>query len=318
MRLAIVILLIILLMLAVAWRSMLAMPGRSWSGPLPPLTESQRALAQELHRDVLALCANGPRIVPETLALAAAYIERELIAAGYAPSRQHTSEGDNIEVELRGDSKEIVIIGAHYDSFDDAPGADDNASGVAGCLAMARRLAHAHPKHTLRFVFFAAEEPPNFKNESMGSYAYAKRCHERGETIAAMLSIESIGYYDTRPGSQQYPAFLAPFFSTTGDFIGFAGNSGSRALVRRCVGACRKRAKFPSEGAAVPELVEEIGWSDQWSFWQFGWPALMVTDTAPFRNPHYHTAGDTPETIDYERTARVVDGLIGVVTTLAG
>jgi Zn-dependent M28 family amino/carboxypeptidase len=315
-KIALAVVLIVVAIMALAWRSMLAMPGRSWRGPLPPLTESQRVLAAGLRHDVVALTANGSRSVPETLAPAAAYIERELLAAGYKPARQQTSEGDNIEAELRGDSNEIVIVGAHYDTVDEAPGADDNASGVAGCLALARRLARTHPHRTLRFLFFAAEEPPNFKSASMGSYAYAKRCHERGETIAAMLSIESIGYYDARPRSQLYPPFFAPFFPSTGDFIAFAGNSGSRALVRRCVDAFRAQTRFPSEGAAVPELVEEIGWSDQWSFWQFGWPALMVTDTAPFRNPHYHTTGDTPETLDYERTARVVEGLMTVTNML--
>ena len=318
MKIAIIVGLIILVIVTIAWRSMLAMPGSSWKGALPPLTVAQRALSEELRRDVAALCTGEPRSVPETLAPAANYIEHELIAAGYAPSRQHTSEGDNIEVEVRGTSKEIVVIGAHYDTVDPSPGADDNSSGVAGVLAMARRCAHAHPQRTLRFVFFVAEEPPNFKTESMGSYQYAKRCHDRGETIAAMLSIESIGYYDTRPKSQVYPAFLAPFFPSTGDFIAFAGNSGSRKLVRTCIGAFRKHAKFPSEGAAVPEVIEEVGWSDQWAFWQFGWPALMVTDTAPFRNPHYHQLSDTPETVDYERTARVVEGLIGVVNELTG
>ena len=316
MKIAAVVALIVLLLMVVAVRSMVSMPGRSWSGPLPALTDAQRAIAAELRRDVATLSA-APRSVPQTLAPAADYIERELIAAGYTPSRQHTPEGDNIEVELPGASKEIVIVGAHYDSFGDAPGADDNASGVAGCLAMARRLAKSHSHRTLRFVFFAAEEPPNFKTASMGSYVYAKRCHERGETIAAMLSIESIGYYDARPKSQLYPAALAPLYPSSGDFIGFAGNSGSRKLVRECVRTFREQAKFPSEGAAVPELVEGIGWSDQWSFWHFGWPALMVTDTAPFRNPHYHTAGDRPETLDYERTARVVEGLTALISALA-
>ena len=317
MKIVVAVAVILLLIVTVAWRSMMAMPGRSWRGTLPPLTAEQRALAAELRRDVVAIASGEPRSVPDTLAPAASYIERELIAAGYKPLRQQTSEGDNIEAELRGDSNELVIIGAHYDSVDEGPGADDNASGAAGCLAIARRLAHAHPRRTVRFVFFVAEEPPNFKTPSMGSLVYAKRCHERGETIAAMLSIESIGYYDARPDSQGYPAFLAPFFPSTGDFIAFAGNSRSRALVRECVGTFRKHARFPSEGAAVPELVEEIGWSDQWSFWQFRWPALMVTDTAPFRNPHYHRASDLPDTLDYERTARVVEGLVAVTAALA-
>ncbi len=318
MKIALALALLIVLAAAAAWRIVLSMPGSSWRGALPRAAEDQRALADELRRDVAAITAHGPRTVPESLAPAAEYLERALIAAGYAPQRQQTSEGDNIEAEVRGASKELVIIGAHYDTVDEAPGADDNASGVAGTLAIARRLAREQPKYTMRFVFFAAEEPPNFKNRTtMGSYQYAKRCRERGEAVRAMLSIESIGYYDTRPESQRYPPALRPFFPSTGDFIAFAGNMRSRALVRRSIAAFRRHAQFPSEGAAVPELVPEIGWSDQWSFWQFGWPALMVTDTAPFRNPNYHTPGDTPETLDYDRMSRVVQGLVRVAGELA-
>ncbi len=204
-----------LVLAAVAWRTMLSMPGSAWRGALPSQSAEQRALAEELRRDVTAITANGPRTVPQSLAPAADYIERELRAAGYAPQRQHTSEGDNIDVEVKGSSNELVIIGAHYDSVDEAPGADDNASGVAGTLAMARRLVHEKPRCSLRFVFFAAEEPPNFKQGTMGSYQYAKRCHERHEVVRAMLSIESIGYYDARPRSQLYPPALAPFFPST-------------------------------------------------------------------------------------------------------
>jgi len=316
LKIALIVALVVLALLAAAWRIVLSMPGRTWRSELSPPADEQRALAEELRRDVAAVTAGGPRTLPVSLAAAADYIERELRAAGYTPQRQHTSEGDNIDVEVKGSSNELVIIGAHYDSVDEAPGADDNASGVAGTLAMARRLVHVEPKYTLRFVFFAAEEPPNFKNGTMGSYQYAKRCRDRREVVRAMLSIESIGYYDPRPKSQLYPPALRPFFPSTGNFIAFAGNLRSRGLVRRCIGAFRRSAQFPSEGAAVPELVPEIGWSDQWSFWQFGWPAIMVTDTAPFRNPNYHMPSDTPETLDYDRMSRVVQGLVGVVREL--
>jgi Zn-dependent M28 family amino/carboxypeptidase len=315
-RLAAVLFLALLLLGVAAHRATLGMPGRSYRGALPALTAAQRATAERLRADVLAL-AKEPRSLPETLTPAAAFLERELLAAGLQPGRQPTPEGDNLEVEIGGRSREVVVIGAHYDSVDEAAGADDNASGSAALLELARRFAQAKPDRTLRFVFFAAEEPPNFKTERMGSWLYARRCHERGETIVAMLSLESIGYYDTRPHSQHYPAALAPFFPSTGDFIAFAGNTRSRALIRTCIGAFRRTTRFPSEGAAVPEVVQEIGWSDQWSFWQFGWPALMVTDTALFRNPHYHRASDRVETLDYERLARVVDGLEQVVRTVA-
>lgn len=280
-------------------------------------------LTEELRRDVTALCANGPRNhwSMRSYRAAAAYIERSFAAAGYSVDKQTYADhlgGENLAVELRGtSSSEIVLIAAHYDSVYDSPGADDNASGVAALLALARRFAGWQPRRTLRFVAFANEEPPHFQTPDMGSFAYAQRCHERGETMHAMLSLEMLGYFDARRGAQQYPPLLAPFYPKTGDFIAFAGNLKSRTLVKRCAKAFRRHGAIGSESASLPELIPQIGWSDQWSFWQFGWPGLMVTDTALFRNPHYHTAGDLPETLDYERMARVVEGLEAVVIDLA-
>ncbi|HEV7241254.1 MAG TPA: M20/M25/M40 family metallo-hydrolase [Thermoanaerobaculia bacterium] len=238
-------------------------------------------------------------------------VERQRYAA-------HDVSVENLIVEIRGTTcpEEIVIVGAHYDSVDGSPGADDNASGVAGMLALARRFAKAKPARTLRFVAWTNEEPPHFQTRTMGSYVYARRCRERKERIVAALSLEMLGYYDDERGSQQYPPPLAALYPDTANFIGFAGNLGSRALVMRCVKAFRARTTFPAIAAVLPELIPQTGWSDQWSFWQFGWPALMVTDTALFRNPHYHTASDTPDKLDYERMAMVVDGLAGVVEEL--
>jgi Zn-dependent M28 family amino/carboxypeptidase len=295
--------------------------ARPASRELSPLTAAQRALAAELQRDVIALCANGPRNhwSIDSLTAAAAYVEQSFQAAGYTVERQVYAEhigGVNLIVEIAGTSKDNVVIGAHYDSVYDSPGADDNASGVAGLLALARRFAGTKPKKTLRFVAFANEEPPHFQSPAMGSLAYAKRCRDRGERIAAMLSLEMLGYYDPRRGAQQYPPALSPFFPDTGDFIAFAGNLGSRGLVKQCANAFRAHGAMHAESAALPELIPQTGWSDQWSFWQFGWKAIMVTDTALFRNPHYHTAHDTPETLDYERMARVVEGLEAVIREL--
>ena len=286
--------------------------------PTPPTaTDADRALAVKLRRDVEALCVNGPRNVyaPENLAAAADFIERAL-----GKVERQTYEADGIQVsnlilEIPG-SDEIVVIGAHYDSAGYAPGADDNASGVAALLELARRFKDVKTKRTLRFVAFVNEEPPHFQTQAMGSWQYARRCRERKENVVAMLSLETIGYYDDRPGSQQYPPPLDAFYPSRGNFIGFAANLGSRALVNRCTRAFRANARVPAESAALPEAIPQIGWSDQWSFWQFGYKALMVTDTAPFRNPHYHTTRDTPETLDYERLAMVVDGLHAVVLEL--
>lgn len=284
------------------------------------------ALVEELRRDVWGLCAIGERnaYVPEQLAKGADYVERELREAGYTVERQTYDvrafgiRADNLIAEIRGATKpaEIVVIGAHYDSVSDTPGADDNASGVAALLALARMHARSKPARTLRFVAFANEEPPHFQSQDMGSCQYAKRCRDRNETIAGMVSLETLGYYSDERGSQQYPAPLAALYPDTANFIAFASNVGSRALLSRCVKAFQARTKFPIESAALPEAVPGIGWSDQWSFWQFGWPAIMVTDTAPYRNPHYHLPSDLPDTLDYVRLAQLVDGLSGVVDDL--
>lgn len=306
----------------IAWIAFVRMPGRSFRGK--PATMEPRALRDAIERDVRVLAGDiGERnvILADAYRRAATHIEDELRRAGYEPTRQTFSvEGvacANIEAELKGSSNEMVVIGAHYDSVDGAPGADDNGSGVAAMLALARTFARTRPQRTIRFVAFANEEPPYFQTASMGSYVYAQRCKERRERVAAMISLETIGYFSDAPHSQQYPALLERVFPTTANFIAFASNLRSQALLRTCIGVFRKHASIPSEGAALPEDVPGIGWSDQWSFWQAGYPAVMVTDTALFRNPHYHQASDRPETLDYDRLARVVEGLVPVVSTLA-
>jgi hypothetical protein len=151
----------------------------------------------------------------------------------------------------------------------------------------------------------------------MGSVVYARRCRQRNEKIVAMLTPETIGCYADEDGSQKYPGLLGMFYPKVGNFIAFVGESSATALVERCVESFRRHTKFPSEGGAAPESIEGVGWSDHWSFSRQNFPALMITDTAPFRYPHYHTAQDTPDKIDYDRTARVVAGIARVVRELA-
>ena len=283
-------------------------------------------LVAELRRDVVALCDIGERstMVPEGLAAAADFIEGELEAAGYRVERHtYRVERDdvvaaNLIAEIRGSTRpdEIVVIGAHYDSVTGTIGADDNASGVAGMLALARRFARTKPGRTLRFVAFVNEEPPHFQTHDMGSWQYAKRCHDRGESIEAMVSLEAIGYYSDEPHSQQYPPPISAFYPGTGNFIAFASNVGSLPLTAQCVRAFRAKSAMPVESASLPEVVTGMGWSDHWSFWQFDWPAIMVTDTALFRNPHYHETSDLPPTLDYARIAQVVQGMVGVTEEL--
>jgi Zn-dependent M28 family amino/carboxypeptidase len=302
------------------------MPGSTWSGPLPPLTDKEQLIHDNMKRHVEELAGRiGERNVwrPEAMAAAAGYIRNTLEDTGYVVNDQpFTSRGqtvNNIEAILpgHGAAEEIIVVGAHYDSVADSPGADDNASGVAAMLELARLLAGTALPRTVRFVAFANEEAPFFYGDEMGSNLYAARAQAQGESIEAMLSLETVGYYTDQPGSQGYPFPFSLFYPDTGNFIGFVGNLSSRPLVRKAVAAFRTSTAFPSEGVAAPSGIEGIHWSDHWSFWEAGYPAIMVTDTAPFRYPYYHTSMDTPGQLDYTGLARVTSGLAEVVGVLA-
>jgi Zn-dependent M28 family amino/carboxypeptidase len=306
---------------------MIRMPGKSHKGPLPELAAAQAALAAELRADVTRLAGEiGERNYHyyAELKAAADYIETQFRSAGLEIERQAYQDTgktyENLIAEIAGGERasEIVVVGAHYDSVVGSPGANDNGSGVAALLALARRLADSRPTLTLRLVAFVNEEPPYFQGDAMGSRVYARRCRERGDNIVAMMSLETIGYYSDAEGSQNYPSpAIGWCYPSRGDFIAFVGNVGSRALVRRSIRAFRASAPFPSEGAALPSFVPGVGWSDQWAFWQEGYPGIMITDTAPFRYPYYHTEDDLPDKLDYERMARVVEGIEAVVRMLA-
>ena len=300
------------------------MPGKN-PARAATLSESELALRAELVTDVQKLAGEiGERNLSRysQLQAAAEFIATSFSAAGLQPRRQsYDLRGracDNLEVEIPGARPEIVLVGAHYDSVLGSPGANDNASGVAALLALARRFAGKATGQTLRFVAFVNEEPPYFQTEEMGSLVYAKQCQARGDRISAMISLETIGYFSDAPRSQVYPApGLGFFYPTTGNFIGFVGNVSSRGLVRRAVALFREQGKLPAQGAGLPAAIPGIGWSDQWSFWECGYPAIMVTDTAPFRYPHYHSRTDTPDKLDYDRFALVVSGMEKVVSELA-
>lgn len=310
----------------VVWKSLLAMPGTSHHGPLPPADEALEQLAAELREDVEGLAGRiglrHPLGEPGGYARAADWVERQLAFIGYAvESQQYRLAGFpawNFEAEVPGrSSDEIVLVGAHYDSAMNTPGANDNASGVAALLALARRFYGRPMDRTVRFVAFAAEEWPFFQTEKMGSWVYARMCRKRGDRLVAVINLETIGYYTDAPGSQRYPLIVGPLYPKTGNFVAIVGDPTSAELVRRVVAAFRQSEPFPCEGAALPRLVRAIGLSDHWAFWQEGYPAVMVTDTAMFRYPYYHRPEDTAEKIDYDRLARVVRGLQHVVEALA-
>ncbi|MBI1943142.1 MAG: M20/M25/M40 family metallo-hydrolase [Betaproteobacteria bacterium] len=302
---------------------MVRVPGDSYRGPLAALSEDETRLAAALRRHVEAVASREHNMFrPAALEAAARYLENTLSGLGFSVLEQRfpTSMGEvrNIEVEVPGSGREIVVVGAHYDSVAGSPGGNDNGSGVAATLELARRLRDATPAKTLRFVFFVNEEPPFFQGMDMGSRRYALRARERNERIAAMFCLETIGWYSEQPGSQRFPFPLGFFYPSTGNFLAFVSNLRSRALLHESIAAFRRGAGIPSEGVAAPALIPGVDWSDHASFWEQGYPALMLTDTAPYRYPHYHTAADTPDKVDYGRLARVVTGIEGMLRDLAG
>ena len=202
------------------------------------------------------------------------------------------------------DSAEILVVGAHYDTVSNCPGANDNGPGSRRCSSWPGVSADGRHARTIRFVAFVNEEPPFFQTAQMGSLVYAQAAKARGDRVIGMLSLETMGYYSDVPGSQHYPPPLDAVHPDTGNFIGFVSNLKSEPLLRSAEAAFRTGTGFPVEVAAAAEDLPGIGWSDHWSFWQAGYPALMVTDTAPFRYPWYHHPEDTPDKISFSPDGR--------------
>jgi Zn-dependent M28 family amino/carboxypeptidase len=302
------------------------MPLKRNAHVLSPLTPAEIEMRERVRKMVQVLAGDiGGRdaVKSENLRKAAEYIEAQLRSFGYGPLRQtYAAAGnsfDNIEAELKGKKEvdRIAVIGAHYDTAGGLPGANDNASGVAATLELARQFAREPQARSIRWVFFVNEEPPHFQTPAMGSYVYARRCRERNEKITAMLSLETIGYYSDAPGTQSYPIGFHPGYPDRGNFLGFVANFRSAPLLRRALKSFRAATSLPAAGAAAPAVIPGIGWSDHWCFWEFGYSALMLTDTAPYRYPYYHSAEDTPEKLDYDRLARAVTGVAAIVRDLA-
>ena len=305
---------------------MFYMPGDSYEGVLPALTNTEIELRDALKADVQTLATQiGARNSghPQQLDAAKLFLEQRLTQSGYSVTQQaYQVRGKsyvNLEVERTGTEKpdEIIIIGGHYDSAFNAPGANDNGTGAAATLELAQLFANQSTQRSLRFVEFTNEEPPFFWTSNMGSLVYAKHLKQNDENIVAMLSLETMGYFSDAPNSQSYPFPLNLIYPNRGNFIGFVGNLNSGNLVREAIAAFRTHTQFPSEGVSLPAWIPGVGWSDQWSFWQQGYPGIMVTDTAPFRYPDYHTENDTPDKIDFDKFTQVVMGLSHVISELA-
>lgn len=303
--------------------------SRTAEAPPRPLNEHERQLSQSLKRHVEQLSKSiGERNAARVweLASAADYLATELEDAGLSVDRQgyEVNGGStlaiNLGVEVRGAERgeEIIVVGAHYDSAPGTPGADDNASGTAAVLELARALRASKPDRTLRFVLFTNGEAPFLHTQEMGSSVYAKRLVERGEKVVAMLSVDSIGYYSTAPSSQSSSADLAKQFPPRGDFLAVVGDTRSERLVAQIVSSLIQYGSMPVQGTSGPAEAQAVSSSDQWAFWQMGFPAVMVTDTARLRSPHHHKQTDTVDKLDFERMARVVAALEGAIVELSG
>jgi len=262
---------------------------------------------------------------PDALDEALSFIREELTRS-QVPATDHPFEVSgrrftNVEVIVpaRAGATErgCIVVGAHYDTVPGTPGADDNATGVAALLEFARQLIHERFERSLRLVFFPNEEPPFFPDAGMGSAAYAAELRGASVDVHTMISLEMLGYYSDRPNSQRYPPGLSLLYPSQGNFIGFVSNLGSRQRLRELKNAFIASSGFPCESLAAPEWTVVVGLSDHSSFWRQGYPGLMVTDTAFMRNPHYHQASDTADTLDFERFAQVTQGLVDAVKRLA-
>jgi Zn-dependent M28 family amino/carboxypeptidase len=291
---------------------------------------SSKDLSERLYRHVDRLAGLiGPRHPgkPTSMEVTATYVEREFVALGLPVECQayeaNGCEVVNVVAQCPGGrlAEEVVILGAHYDTVPGTPGADDNASAVAMLIEVARLLQPMSFERTVRFVAFACEEPPHFYTDTMGSQVYARRCRARGEKISGMICLEMVGYYRTDPNSQQLPPgiprFLRWAFPKRGDFLAAVGNLRSWRLAWAFRRGFKRATHFPLYSIVLPEIISEIRLSDNSSFWDQNYAALMITDTSFLRNPFYHTAMDTPDTLDYARMAEAAVGVAGGMERLA-
>jgi Zn-dependent M28 family amino/carboxypeptidase len=283
-------------------------------------------LAARLESHVRMLAEDiGDRNVyqPDALAQASAYIDNVWQAQGSLVTPQtYEAEGipcSNLEVTHAGIThpEQILLIGAHYDSVSGSPGANDNGSGVAALLEIARLLKGVETDCTVRFVAFVNEESPFFFREQMGSMVYARMARKRDDDIRLMISLEMLGYYSERPRSQRYPPLFRFFYPDRANFIAFVSNLRSRRVLHRFSTAFGRHSQFPAEHVATFSWIPGVALSDHLAFWRQGYRALMVTDTAFYRYPHYHAATDLPDELDYASMAAVTEGVAHAVASLA-
>jgi Zn-dependent M28 family amino/carboxypeptidase len=278
---------------------------------------------QRLRATLLEIVAFSPRDVshPENLDRLADHLAGKFRESGGRISKQYyriaRTRYQNVIATFGPEEGERVIIGAHYDVAGEYPGADDNASGVAVLVELAQMLGKQRPAKRVDLVAFTLEEPPIFRSEQMGSWVHAQSVKDEGAQVRGMISVEMVGYFSDEPGSQQYPApALRAVYGDRADFISVVGRVNDVALLHTVKGAMASISGVPVHSINGPRSIPGIDFSDHASYWDHGFPALMVTDTSFYRNPHYHTATDTPETLDYHRMGIVAQQLYAAIVAL--
>ncbi len=299
--------------------------SKFWATQTPVVLETDNSSARTIKKRVHFLSEEvGDRSVfnHKNLEKAKDYIAKEFKTSGYSVEFQTykaaAKDASNIIAVKKGRlaPDEVVIIGAHYDT-EGTKGADDNASGTACLLELADRFSKSQPAKTLKFIAFVNEEPPFFTNDLMGSMVYAGRAKKDGENIKAAIVLEMLGFYSQKPFSQRYPPFIGPFYPNRGNFVAIVGNLNSRDIVSSAGNSFRSKSTFPVETAVLPFWIPGVAFSDHYSFWKNGYKAVMVTDTAFFRNSNYHKASDTADTLNYDYMSEIVNGLESVIKNLA-
>lgn len=259
---------------------------------------------------------------PENLDRVAAYIHREFdLANGETVDAPYQVKGKtyrNVIASFGPETPARIVIGAHYDAAGPLPAADDNASGVAGLIELAHLLGQHPPSMRVELVAYTLEEPPYFHTDAMGSAHHARALKAAGVTVRMMLSLEMIGFFSDAPGSQLYPSpLLRAFYPSTGNFISIVGSTTQGLQVRRVKAAMRAATPLPVHSINAPALIPGVDYSDHLNYWNAGYPALMITDTAFYRNTAYHTPHDTPDRLNYQRMAMVVQGVYAAIGELS-
>lgn len=284
----------------------------------PRPADSLPSLAAPLRKHVTYLAVDCyPRSImyPDNQKKAVKYIEREFKKAGAKVSRQKVlvagREFENVVATIPGESEEVLVIGAHYDSYGETPGADDNASGVAGIIELCRQLAGSKTYYTLEIVAYCNEEPPYFRSEHMGSVHHAEALKSEDRKVAGMICLEMIGYFSEEEGSQEYPVgFLKNIFPTKGNFLAVVGNMSSSRMTKEIKKSMERTSSLPVVYLVSPNISGlTLDFSDHRSYWAAGFPGVMITDTAFYRNFNYHEAEDTPDSLDYEKMSLGIHAL---------